>query len=152
MLLVGGAFTYEATDRSNRVMAAELTADHVKCFAMNRVLGTHDEPAVVEQSMLSGFGWRMHALQQIEDAGLRLVGSRPCLYGGGKVAHMMFRHEGRPVSVFMLPRVVRSEELIEVMGHEAAIWSAGGRTFVLIAREPRAEVERMASMVQAALR
>ena len=52
----------------------------------------------------------------------------------------------------MLPRVVRTEELIEVMGHEAAIWSAEGRTFVMITPEPRAEVERMASMVQAALR
>src|SRR5204863_7576658 len=126
--------------------------DHVKCFAMNRVLGTHDEQTAVEQAMLSGFGWRMRALERFEDAGLRLVGSRPCLYGGGKVAHMMFRHEGRPVSVFMLPRVVRNEELVEVMGHEAAIWSTGGRTYVVIAREPRAEVERMASMVQAARR
>ena len=40
----------------------------------------------------------------------------------------------------MLSKVIRAEELIEVMGHEAAIWSIGGRAFVLIAREPRAEV------------
>src|SRR5262245_15503535 len=36
VLVVGGAFVYQVTDASARVMAAELTADHVKCFAMNR--------------------------------------------------------------------------------------------------------------------
>ena len=64
----------------------------------------------------------------------------------------MYRHDGRPVSLFMLPPRARPEELVEVLGHEAAIWSVGDRTFVLVAREPRAEVERMASFVTAALR
>jgi len=39
-----------------------------------------------------------------------------------------------------------------VMGHEAAIWSEGDRTFVLIAREPPGEVARMVSFVQATMR
>jgi hypothetical protein len=52
----------------------------------------------------------------------------------------------------MLPDSVRPQELLDVMGHEAAVWSSGGRTFVLIAREPRDEVERMASFIQASLR
>src|SRR5919201_676189 len=41
ILIVSGAFVYQATDKSARVMAAELAADHVKCFAMNNVLSTH---------------------------------------------------------------------------------------------------------------
>jgi hypothetical protein len=63
----------------------------------------------------------------------------------------MYRHHGHPVSIFMLPKSVRADELVEVMGHEASIWSVGNRTFVLIAREPRAEVEQMTSFVHAAL-
>jgi len=39
-----------------------------------------------------------------------------------------------------------------VMGHEAAVWSEGGRTFVLVAREPEPEVQRVVSAVQAGLR
>src|SRR3989442_10186700 len=35
VLVVGGAFLYELTARSPRVMAAGLTADHLKCFALN---------------------------------------------------------------------------------------------------------------------
>src|SRR5262249_32839697 len=36
VVVVGGAFLYQATDKSAQVLAAELTADHLKCFAMNR--------------------------------------------------------------------------------------------------------------------
>ena len=152
VLIVGGAFVYALTDRSARVMAAELTADHVKCFGANRVLGTHDAAAVVESSIASSFGLRLGLPERPDRGGLELVGERPCLYGEGRVAHIMYRHNGHPVSVFMLPKTTRPDEIVEVMGHEAVIWSAGGRTFVLIAREPRGEVERMATFVQASLR
>jgi hypothetical protein len=64
----------------------------------------------------------------------------------------MYRHHGQPVSVFMIPDKRRPSELLDVLGHGAAIWTQGNRTFVLIAREPRAEVERMAEFVRAALR
>ena len=152
VLVVGGAFVYQITDKSARVMAAELTADHVKCFAMNRMLDTHDAPTAVESSMISGFGWQMHLPDEPARAGLELVGARPCLYGEGKIAHIMYRHQGRPVSLFMLPNASRSRELIEVLGHQAAIWCVGNRTFVLVSREPKRDVEQMASFVQASLR
>jgi len=153
VLVVAAAFVYVATARSTRLLAAELTADHLKCFrVVNNVMGTHDEPRAVESSMASGFDWQMHLPEHAEQIGLELVGARPCLYGEGIAAHIMYRHNGHPVSIFMLPRSKRAEELVEVMGHRAAIWSVGSRTFVLIAREPRAEVERMTSFVHGALR
>jgi anti-sigma factor RsiW len=152
VLVVGGAFVYQATDKSASVLAAELTADHVKCFAMNRAFGMHAGAAAVESSMVSTFGWPAHLPDDPAKADLELVGSRECLYGEGEIAHIMYRHQGRPVSLFMLPNAARKEELIEVLGHEAKIWCVGGRTFVLLAREPRPEVERMAAFVQASLR
>ena len=152
VLVVGGAFLYGVTDRSNRVMAAELVADHVKCFGLNRLLNTQQQASIVEGAMASSFGWRVRLPEQPQLIGLELVGARPCLYGEGRVAHVMYRHNGRPVSLFMLPKTVRPSDLLNVMGHEAAIWPSGDRTFVLVAREPRAEVERMAAFVHAALR
>jgi anti-sigma factor RsiW len=150
VLVVGGAFVYQATDQSARVLAAELTADHVKCFAMNRALGTREGPAAGESSMASGFDWRMHLADPARRRWSWWVA--PVSYGEGKIAHIMYRHDGRPVSLFMLPKSARTEELVEVLGHEAAIWCVGNRTFVLVAREPRRDVERMASFVQASLR
>ena len=96
---VSSALRTRCEGLKSRAMAAELTADHVKCFAMNGVFGARGDAAAVEQSMLSGFGWRIRAAERFEDVGLRLVGSRSCLYGAGKVAHIMYRHDGHPVSV-----------------------------------------------------
>jgi anti-sigma factor RsiW len=152
ILIVSAAFVYQATDKSARVMAAELAADHVKCFAMNSVLSTHDEASAVQLSMVSRFGWDMHLPDEPSRAGLQLVGARPCLYGEGRIAHIMYLHDGHPVSLFMLPNSTRSSDLVEVLGHEAAIWCVNNRTFVLVAREPRREVEQLASFIQASLR
>lgn len=151
VLVVAGAFLSQATHYSSRLLAAELAADHVKCFTANSILGTHDAPAAVESSMLSAFGWQLHLPKQLDASGYELVGARRCLYGEGKVAHLMYRDEGRPVSIFMLPQSMRAEELVEVLGHEAAIWSSGDRTFVLITRGSRDDVQKMATIVKAAL-
>jgi anti-sigma factor RsiW len=97
------------------------------------------------------FDWRMHLPANPGAADLELVGSRQCVYGEGEIAHIMYRHQGHPVSLFMLPKAARAEQFIEVLGHEAKVWCVNGRTFVLVAREPRAEVERMASFVQTSL-
>ena len=149
--VVGGAFLYQATQRSTRLMAAELAADHVKCFAMNAALGTRQAPAAVESTMLSSFDWRMRLPVDPSRVGLELIGARPCLYGEGKIAHIMYRHEGRPVSLFMLPDTERAQGLVEVFGHEAAIWCVDHRTFVLLSREPKQDVERLAAFVQSSL-
>ena len=152
VLIVGGAFLYGITGRSDRVMAAELVADHIKCFGVNRVFNTQQQASIVEGALASTFGWHVRLPERTDEVGLELIGARPCLYGEGRVAHIMYRHHGHPVSVFMLPKTVRPSDLIDVLGHEAAIWPSGDRTFVLVAREPREEVERMASFVHASLR
>jgi anti-sigma factor RsiW len=151
VLLVGGAFLYQATRSSATLMAAELTADHVKCFRLNSVLGTRDSHQAVEAAMARGFAWDMH-LPPADTAQLELVGSRPCLYAEGRVAHIMYRHNGEPVSLFMLPREARREQLVEVFGHQCRIWSEGDRTFVLVARNTAGEMEQVAALVRAAVR
>ena len=152
VVIVGGAFLYQATARSSHLLAAELAADHMKCFAMNAVLGTHDSPEAVQSAMAAGFGWNMRLPLGGQREGLELVGSRPCLYGEGKIAHIMYRHNGQPLSLFMLPRTVRPEQLVETLGHECAIWSAANRTFVLVSGEAREDVERLAEYVQESMR
>jgi anti-sigma factor RsiW len=151
VVIVGGAFLYQATAQSSHVLAAELAADHMKCFAMNTVLGTRQSPDTVQSSMASGFGWNMRLPLGAEREGLELVGSRPCLYGEGKIAHIMYRHNGQPLSLFMLPRTERPEQLVETLGHECAIWSSQDRTFVLVSRESRADVQRLAEYVHASM-
>ena len=155
VLALGGVALYRATQASTRVMAAELVADHMKCFILNAMLGlgrSQMEQAEVERSLASGFGWNAHLPDRPAEADLELLGVRPCLYGAGVVAHVMYRHHGQLVSVFMLPEKQRIDELIDVLGHEAAVWSTDDRTFVLVARESPDEVQRIASFVHASMR
>lgn len=149
LVAAGGALFFVWGSRSDALLAAELTADHVKCFTLNGVLDTHESAEVVEHALAAGFDWDVKLPAGFEREGLDLVGSRPCLYDGGRVAHVMYRHHGQPVSLFMLPGVVRRERLIAALGHECAIWSDDVRTFVLVARESRADVERLARVARA---
>jgi anti-sigma factor RsiW len=151
IVIVGGTFVYQATERSAHVLAAELAADHMKCFALNSVLRTQQSRAAVESSMLAGFDWRMAVPEGDEADRLELVGARPCLYGEGKIAHIMYRHNGTPVSLFMLPGSSRQDELVSALGHECAIWSAGDRTFALVAREEPDDVARVAELLKTSI-
>lgn len=146
VLGAGGVLLYQATSRSARVMAAELAADHVTCFAIHasRIEQSAD---AVEAAMMATFGWTVD-LPEGGDDELELIGSRPCLYGGGRIAHIMYRHRGEPMSLFMLPKASYDREMFETLGHECAIWSSGDRTFVLVSREAPAEVARLAAQVQ----
>jgi hypothetical protein len=157
VLVAGAASLYLLTERSTTVLAAELTADHVKCFGMSSVLPVNADPESAERTMASTFGWHMPLADAAAGAGMELLGARVCLYGRGLAAHLMYRRNGQPVSVFMIPKASRSQAVVDVMGHEAAIWSTGGRTFVLVVREPEdraeaaADLSRMTAIVQAAL-
>jgi anti-sigma factor RsiW len=152
LLAAGGAIGYRATFGATQAIAAELTADHIKCLMLNAVMRTHDSVEDVEADLQSGFGWTARLPEHPEQADLELVGSRPCLYEHGKIAHIMYRHKGVPVSIFMLPATQERDGFLESLGHDAVVWSDAERTYVLIARAPRADVERVASFVQASLR
>ena len=133
VLVVAGAFVYEVTARSTQVMAAELTADHLKCFrVINNVLGTHHEPQAVESSMASGFDWQMHLPGTCRARSVSNWSAR----GRASTAKGSWRTSctgttGIRCRSSCCRRSARAEELVEVMGHQAAIWSVGNRTFVL---------------------
>ncbi len=152
ILAVGTAFLYQATRSSSRVLAAELALDHEKCFRLNHLLSTANTPSAVQASMHSWFDWDVHLPDTSDHEDVSLVGSRPCLYGEGKVAHIMYMHRGQPVSLFMLPRETREEQVVSVFGHHARIWAEGDRTFVLVARESAQELDRMVSLVRTTIR
>ena len=148
---------YVLTERSATVLAAELTADHVKCFGMSSVLPVNADPESAERTMASTFGWHMPLADAAAGAGMELLGASVCLYGRGLAAPLLYCRNGQLFSFFMMPKASRSHSVVDFMGHEAAIWSTGGRTFVLVVREPEdraeaaADLSRMTAVVQAAL-
>ena len=79
----------------------------------------------------SDHGWQIH-LPLITTAGLQLVGVRQCFCAeGGATAHAMYRLDGRPISLYILPEVNRASASASVFGH------------VVIARAPSGTKARL---------
>ena len=81
VLVVGGVLLYSLTGLSPTVLAAQLTLDHVKCFAV------HDADAPVdvrasEEQYARDYGQQIR-LPRPAVAGLQLVGMRRCFAAKG---------------------------------------------------------------------
>ena len=59
-------------------------------------------------------------------------------------------HQGRAISLFVLPDTARRERLLEIMGHDALIWSEAGRAYVLLGQEGPAGMDEIAAYVRRA--
>jgi anti-sigma factor RsiW len=71
----------------------------------------------------------------------------------GRVAHLMYEWRGQPLSVYVLPspigRAVETRTFVRRFGHEAVVWSQRGRTYVVLARGKREELDGVVSYVRA---
>lgn len=134
MALVIGFFLFSlATHRSDTVLAAQLTADHAKCF---RFFATSDSPDAdarrVEQMLEDDYGWDVHVPPSSPPNGIRLIGARRCLYADGSVPHVMYRAGGHDMSLYVLDGTTRPSADLIALGHHARIWAAGLTTYVLV--------------------
>ena len=133
VIFTGLALLSVATRRSDALLAAQLTADHVKCFKVF-VPGAEIDVAQVERELEDSYGWDIHVPPSSAAADIRLLGGRRCLYADGTVPHVMYRAAGAaPVSLFRLEGVTRPEADVTTLGHRCRIWSRGGNTYVLVA-------------------
>jgi len=137
-----------ATQRSNTLLAAQLTADHAKCF---RIFAGPDsapaDAAHLEQMLLDRYGWNVQLPPSSASAGVQLIGARRCLYADGRVPHVMYRISGQDVSLYMLEGVAREPADVTSLGHRSRIWSRGDRTYVLVSPESAGELTAAAQYV-----
>lgn len=148
VLVVGGVLLYALTGLSPAVLAAQLTLDHVKCFAVHDT-DTPVDARASEEQYARDYGTAVH-LPPVAIAGLQLVGMRRCFCGEGAAAHAMYRLHGRPVSLYVIPDASRERASTDVFGHDAVIWSKGNVTYVLLGKEPRAALEALAAEMERA--
>jgi anti-sigma factor RsiW len=120
-----------ATRQSDAVLAAQLTADHSKCFKLfvagnPPVMDAHE----VEEMLAREYGWKIHVPPSVD--GLQLIGARRCLYADGLVPHVMYRANGQDMSLFVLNGVTRKPSDLVTFGHRSQIWTKNNTTFVLV--------------------
>ncbi len=135
VLTLGAVLLPVATVRSTAVLAAQLALDHLKCFTID---GDADGEPIAGGAGRSDAqaGLRFHrdragvaAAEQLE-----LLAVRRCLYGDGRAAHLLYRVNGEPVSLFILPGLTRPAAELSLFGHDEVVWTQGDRTYMLVAR------------------
>jgi anti-sigma factor RsiW len=133
MFFGASAFFSLATRRSDALLAAQLTADHSKCFKLlGPPDGTSADASGIERMLLEQYGWKIHVPSSSTEDDVQLIGARRCLYGDGLVPHVMYRVRGQDVSLFVLPGTARKADDLVTLGHRSQIWSRDGTTFVLV--------------------
>jgi anti-sigma factor RsiW len=137
-----------ATHRSDTLLAAQLTADHSKCFTLFASPDSADADAgAVEQMLSDTYGWDVHVPPSSPEDGVRLIGARRCLYADGRVPHVMYRVKDQDVSLYVLEGVTRTPAQVTTLGHRARIWSRGPTTYVLVAPDAAGDLGRAADYV-----
>jgi hypothetical protein len=64
---------------------------------------------------------------------LTLVDVRRCFSSDGRAAHMMYTWRGEPLSLYVMPKNIGRDRVVDKMGHEAVIWCANDRTYAVVA-------------------
>ena len=125
---------YWGTGQSSVLLAAQLTLDHIKCFMIDG--DDHANAMTVDSAQVrlhESFGMEVRLPAPRADDGASLVGVRSCLYGEGWVAHVLYRVEGQPVSMFVMPRHRSSPVDVSAFGRHTQVLTRQGVTYVLVA-------------------
>jgi predicted anti-sigma-YlaC factor YlaD len=150
VIVLGAVLVPVVTGRSTVVLAAQMALDHIKCFVLD---GDGDGAAIskadAEALLKREYGWTVSVPASNEAVDLELLAVRHCLYGDGLAAHLLYRADGHPVSLFIMPDLVRPAAQLQVLGHDQMVWTAGDRTYMLVsAAGSTAGLARVASYLQ----
>ena len=135
------------TRQSNALLAAQLSADHMKCFAVSTPRDSTGREAAAAERQLAAHGWVMDVPPSSPEHDLQLLGVRRCIYAEGAVPHVMYTLRGRPLSLYSLAGS-RPAAVLDSFGQQCRIWQRDGRTFVLVASAEAGSLDSVASYVE----
>jgi anti-sigma factor RsiW len=152
VLAVAGVFLFGV---NHEAVAAQLALDHMKCFDVFGEEGTHDS-AAAESAWRARRGWDIGVPASSAAHGLELVGVRRCLSTDGSAAHCMYRWRNQPLSVYIVPHELDGaaavERAVEKFGHRAIMWTAPGRTYVIVTRGRPEGMDQLAAYIRQRVR
>lgn len=136
------------------VLAAQLAADHVKCFkfSSSETARQLDASALAEEWARTR-GWALAIPASAADHNLVLVDVRRCGSTDGLAAHLMYRWRGAPLSVYVMNsesrKATHEQQLVQTLGQDAVVWKDHGRTYVVVAQATPTELEPVVRYVRA---
>jgi anti-sigma factor (TIGR02949 family) len=142
LLAIAGVVAFGLVSERSTALAQQLATDHLRCVKL-----TLGKPAADRVQMADRWqrnrGWFVSLPPSSPHDDIEFIALRRCLHGGGEMAHALYRHQGRLVSLFIFPDDGRWGAKREIMGQRATIWSQRGRTYAVVDDGSPADVERL---------
>lgn len=141
MLALAGVLVFGLVSGRGTALAAQLAEDHLRCMrAVSRRAPA--DPVQMGDRWHKNRGWfvKVPASSQRDD--MEFVALRRCFHGNRQeLAHALYRHKGRIVSLFIFPDDDSGRRAnLEIMGQRELIWSQGGRSYAVVADGDAADV------------
>lgn len=151
VLAIAGVVAFGLVSERSTALAMDLATDHLRCVKQTLGKPPADRVQMAERWQKSR-GWFVALPPSSPNDDMEFVALRRCLHGDGReMAHALYRHDGRLVSLFIFPDGGRWSAKREIMGQRAAIWSQHGRTYAVVDDGSPAEVERLVAFFSRAV-
>lgn len=142
LLAIAGVVAFGLVSERSTALAQQVVTDHLRCVKLTLGKPPADRIQMAERWQKSR-GWFIALPASSPNDDVEFIALRRCLHGGGEMAHALYRHQGRLVSLFIFPDDGRWGAKREIMGQRATIWSQHGRTYAVVDDGSPADVERL---------
>ena len=144
LLAIAGVLVFGLVSGRGTALAAQLAEDHLRCLrAVSRRVPA--DPAQMEERWRKNRGWFVKVPSSSPTDDIQFIALRRCFHGDRQeLAHALYRHKGRIVSLFIFPDDDgRRRANLEIMGQRELIWSQGGRSYAIVADGDAADVHAL---------
>ena len=157
LIFVTGLVLLFGWGSSVETYAAQLAVDHLKCFQFPPDAGAAPDVTLLGRNWSEGNGWPLKVAASSATEQLQLLGVRRCGSSKGRLAHILYKWHGEPLSVYVLnTRFDHSagaghDHDVTRLGEHAIVWTERGRTYAVVADRRVADLGRVASYVRRAI-
>jgi anti-sigma factor RsiW len=154
VLLTAGLFLLFGWGSSVETYAAQLSADHLACFQYAPNGSVPQDVTLLGKTWQAQNGWGLKIASSSLAEGLTLLGIRKCGSSRGRVAHILYRWNGEPLSVYVLNRrfdrsaTAAHDHDVTRLGEHAIVWTEHDRTYAVIADRHLPDLKRVATYVR----
>lgn len=154
VLLAAGLFVLFGWGSSVETYAAQLSADHLKCFQYPPEATSAPDVTLLGRTWQTQSGWGLKVADSSTMEGLTLLGIRKCGSSRGRVAHIFYRWHGEALSVYVLNHRfdhsanAAHDHDVNRLGEHAIVWTDHDRTYAVIADHRLPDLQRVATYVR----
>jgi len=154
VVLAGALFVLFGWGSSVETYAAQLSADHLKCFQNPPEATSAPDLTLLGRTWQSTSGWGLKVTGSSMVEGLTLLGIRRCGSTRGRVAHILYKWHGAPLSVYVLNHrfdhsaSAAHDHDVTRLGEHAIVWTEHDRTYAVIADQGLPDLQRVATYVR----